>query len=658
MKVVLLYLMAAGLYAGSGDDVGDPTPEDLSSMTIEQLMDVSATSILKRPEKPSQASAAIFVITQEDIRRSGMTSIPELLRLVPGMDVAREDATTWSISARGFANQAADKMLVLIDGRRVYDPLIAGVFWDAQDIPLYDIAQIEVIRGPGSSLWGADAVNGVINIITKSARETQGLLVEADGGNLEGSVASMQYGGKIGAHTYFRVFGKYISQNLLAPEGDLSLSDEPRIATGRGGFRVDSELTSRDSLTVEGDFYSGTIGRYFLAANELTAREGADVLTRWTHRLEDGSETTLQVYWDNTNRTIYDSSWLRNTFDVDFEHQFTVAERHNIIWGIRADYSEDRATNSAVSGLNPARLGFKIFDGFVQDEIPLASDRFQLIVGSKFEHNDYTGFEWQPNLRFAWTPDERQTVWAAVSRGVVVPSRLNRSAYLNLPPIVTQPGAPPVAIAYSGNPNFTSQDLLAYEAGYRTVVRPNLSLDLDGFYNIYHHLVTGEGGVPYVSNDPSFHIVAPFVAGNEMRGDTYGLELSASWKPADRWKLTGSYSLLDMHLHLLPGSTDVLSLAFQGESPQHQFQIHSFLDLPRGFELDGSVYFSSALPAWKISPYTRCDIRAGWRVGEHSEFSLVGQDLLANRHLEAISESELPATPIQRSVFGQILWRF
>lgn len=628
-------------------------------MSIEQLMDVSAASILKGSEKPSQAPAAIYVISEEDIRRSGMTSIPELLRMVPGMDVAREDATTWSISARGFANQAADKMLVLIDGRRVYDPLIAGVFWDAQDLPLYDIAQIEVIRGPGSSLWGADAVNGVINIITKNAKDTQGLVVEAGAGTADGTIDSAQYGGKLGSRTNFRIFGKYNRQSLFASDADPDKQNEPTISTFRGGFRVDSSLTSQDSLTVEGDLYSGTNGEYFLQnSGTLSARDGGDVLTRWTHRLDNGSETTLQVYWDNTNRIIYDSAWLRNTYDVDFQHQFTAAERHNIIWGVRADYSYDRATNSPISGLLPDRVGFKVFDGFVQDEIPLAGDRFQLVAGSKFEHNDYTGFEWQPNLRFAWTPDSHQTLWTAVSRGVVVPSRLNRSAYLNLPPTVVQPGMPPVAISYTGNPDFTSQSQLAYEAGYRTALGHNLSLDLAGFFNIYDHLVSGEAGAPSLSFYPDFHIVQPFVAGNMMRGETHGLELSATWKPIERWKIAGSYSWLDMRLQLLPGSTDTTSVEFEHESPQHQFQLHSYLDLPHRFELDAALYFTSSLPAWNISPYARLDIRAGRRIGEHVEISVAGQNLLSSSHLEAISESELPATFIHRSVDARIVWRF
>jgi iron complex outermembrane receptor protein len=574
------------------------------------------------------------------------------------MDVAREDATTWSISARGFANQAADKMLVLIDGRRVYDPLIAGVFWDAQDVPLYDIAQIEVIRGPGSSLWGADAVNGVINIITKHARETQGLLVSVGGGNTDGGEASVQYGAKLGPRAYFRIFGKYNRESLLTPDQDVH-SPEPDIGTGRGGFRVDSELTNQDSLTVEGDFYSGTIGRYLLQTDQLTNnRDGGDLLARWVHRLSNGGETTLQVFWDNTNRSFGDSSWLRNTFDLDFEHQFTAAQYHNIIWGIRADYSYDRSVNSAQEGLLPARVGFKTFDGFIQDEIPLAGNLFQLIAGSKFEHNDYTGFEWQPNLRLAWTPNELQTIWMGVSRGVVVPSRRDRSAYVNLPPTVLSPGSLPASLDSTPNPTFGSQDLLAYEAGYRTTLRPSLSLDFVGFYNVYNHLLTEEAGTPYLSTSPELSIVIPYQVGNMMKGHTYGAELSTTWKATERWKLTGSYSWLKMQMQLLSGSTDTYSINSADRSPQHQLQFHSYLDLPHRFELDGALYFTSALPGWNVTPYTRCDIRAGWRWEDHTDFSLVGQNLLSGRHLEALSDGELPATSIHRSVYGRIEWRF
>jgi iron complex outermembrane receptor protein len=659
LKPSILYFIAAlSLYAGSGDN-GQHSATDLSSMSIEQLMNVSATSILKTPDKPSQASAAIYVITAEDIRRSGMTSIPELLRLVPGMDVGRVNTTTWSISSRGFGNESSDKMLVLIDGRRVYDPLIAGVFWDAQDVPLYDIAQIEVIRGSGSSLWGADAVNGVINIITKSARDTQGAILETGGGNLDGTVSSAQYGGKIGKNTYYRIFGKYDRQDL--PAADASPSHVGPIGTERGGFRVDSDLTDRDLLTVLGDSYSGTIADIVLASEgsePTNQRNGTDLLARWTHRLVDGSETTLQIYWDNTNRTIYDCSDLRNTVDIDFEHQLTVKQRHNVIWGVRGDYGYEHGASGSVARFSPARLGFKVFDGFVQDEIPFADNRFHLVAGSKFEHNDYTGFEWQPNLRLAFTPDDNQTAWVAVSRGVVDPSQENRSIEVNIPPTVLQPGTPLVSIAYSGNPALTSQDLLAYEGGYRKLVGKSLLLDLVGFYDVYSHLETAELGVPSVVYTPELYIVEPYVAGNKMAGTSHGLELSASWKVLERWKLTGSYSWLDMQLHLLPGSTDNTSLAYAGESPRHQFQIHSFLDLPHKLELDTSLYFTSSLPTWNIAPYTRLDIRAGWRWNEHFEFSLVGQNLSSRKHLEAMAESELPPTSIPRSFFGRITWRF
>src|SRR3982074_1142552 len=507
---------------------------DVTAMSVEDLMNVQVTSVSKRSQKLADAAAAIFVITQEDIRRSGAGSIPEALCMVPGLQVARIDENKWAISSRGFNGRFANKLLVLIDGRSVYTPLFSGVYWNIQDVMLEDVDRIEVIRGPGATLWGANAVNGVINIITKKAKDTQSAVVTAGGGTEERGSGGVRYGSKIG-DTSYRAYGKYFnwgpslySSGMTAHDGWDAL---------RGGFRADWTPAGTDSLTLQGDIYHSNYGET-LTVPSLNAPysntfpnngkySGGNILGRWNHSSE-GSSMSLQMYYDNT--TIADNSLFvhhQNIFDMDFQQGFHVGDSQQFVWGLGYRSIRDRNDSSFSVSLQPNQLTLNHFSAFVQDEISLVDNRLRLTFGSKFEHNDFTGFEVQPNARLLWTLTPNQSVWTAVSRAVRTPALTEEGLRLNqavVPPAA--PGNPtpfPAVITVFGSHQFQSEDLLAYELGYRVQATSSLSADIATFYNNYSNLRTAEPGAPFLEGSPvPTDIVVPFVAGNKMGGGTYG----------------------------------------------------------------------------------------------------------------------------------------
>ncbi len=391
---------------------------ELTDMSLEELMNIKVTSVSKRPEKLSHAEAAVFVITQEDIRRTGVTSIPEALRMVPGVEVARIDANKWAISARGFTRMFADKLLVLIDGRTVYTPLFSGVYWDVQDTLIEDVERIEVIRGPGASLWGANAVNGVINIITKHAKDTQGGLLSMTTGTEENAVGGVRYGGKINEETYYRFYTKYLNHDDFVNSADQDMNNDWEVF--RSGFRVDSGLSDTDSLTVQGDIYGGGIGStyqtpilqepYAVDLDFNDAIAGANLLSRWNRFFSDSSDISLQMYYDWTKREINVGGEERDTFDLDFQHHIRLNSRNDFLWGLGYRYTADSFDESTTAALEPSSRSDHLFSLFIQDEMELIEELLKLTVGSKFEHNDYTGFEYQPTARLLWTPHPRHAV--------------------------------------------------------------------------------------------------------------------------------------------------------------------------------------------------------------------------------------------------------
>jgi iron complex outermembrane receptor protein len=648
---------------------------DLSTMNIEDLMNVKVSSVAKKEEKLSRTAAAIFVITQEDIRRSGATSVPEVLRIVPGLDVAQINGSTWAISARGFNQQFSNKMLVMIDGRVVYTSTFAGVFWDTiSDFPLEDIARIEVIRGPGGTIWGANAVNGVINIFTKKSSDTRGGLVVAEGGNIDQESGMVQYGGELKEGTDFRVYTKYFNRtNLLDLNGQNGQDSWHQL---RGGFRIDSNLSSKNSLMVEGDIATGREGELgfvlpsitspgFLAESEQINISNGSLESVWNHMYSARSDTSLQVSYDRHKRGDPQNPETRDTLDVDFKHHIALGGRQDVVWGLGYRYTTDLILGSLTVYENPASSTNQIFDGFFQDEIALVPDRLYLTGGMKLEHNDYTGFEFMPSIRLAWAPNARHMVWLAVSRALRAPSRNDTNLVLNIGNIGTT--ASPELLRLYGNPQYQDERLIAYEAGYRTAFGNHLSIDLAAYFNDYDNLQTTEPAAPFAEATPlPAHEVLPLVYKNLMNGEVHGLEIAANVKVTDRWTLSPGYAFEQIHMHTDPASADTQTVPFvEGAAPHHNAQIRTHLDLPKNVALDAASYSVGRLtnqgpfPTVMIPAYTRLDVGFTWKPWEQASFSLVGQNLLQDHHLEFEDvNGALQSSQIRRSAYAKITWRF
>ena len=641
---------------------------DLADLSIEELMNESVTSVSKREQKLSQAAAALFVINQEDIRRSGALNIPDLLRMVPGLDVAQVNSNTWAISARGFNHQFSDKLLVLIDGRAVYTPTNGGVNWDTQDVPLQDIERIEVIRGPGATVWGANAVNGVINVITKQAKDTQGGLVTAGAGTQDQAFGTAQHGGKIGEDASYRVFTKYLDYHDLPDLAGRDSNDGWHLL--HGGFRVDGSLSRNDSLTAQGDIYSGSEGAVIdhIASisppvnenvQKIAGLSGGNILGRWNHVLSNGSDTTVQVYFDRYVRSGPSTLEARNTVDFDFQQHRLLGSRQDLVWGAGYRRSADRIVGTIDHAFEPADQTIQLFSAFVQDEITLAPERVFLTIGTKLEHLDITGFELEPSIRMTWTPSARHTLWAAVARAARTPDRNDAHGDFNLA-VLTLPNGAPAELSIEGNPREKSEHLLATDLGYRVQASSRVSVDLAMFYNRYRQLRSLEQGAPIPETDPVPHFDIPLVYSNQMHGTTEGLELSAHFKVTDRWTLSPGYALLHMNLRTDPGSQDTRSVAdIEGSSPRHQVQLRSSMTLPRDFVWDTSVYFVDRLSAQQVPSYTRLDTQLIWRSTQRLEWTLVGQNLLQNLHVESndIATSVQPSQ-VKRSVYAKLTWTF
>jgi len=636
-------------------------PDNLKQLSLEQLGKIEVTTASKEPVQATRTPAAIYVITQEDIRRSGASSIPEVLRLVPAVEVARIDSGKWSIGVRGFGSRLSRSVLVLIDGRTVYTPLFAGVYWEVQDTLLEDIERIEIIRGPGGTIWGANAVNGVINIITKSSKDTQGTLLSAGGGSIDQDSVGFRHGGGKGKDFNYRVFGKAFTR---APEFHPDGKEFDRWRMAQTGFRTDWELHTRDTLTLQGDLYNSDDGERVAIATysppstiivEQSAElSGGNLVGRWRRVLSAGSDIQLQTYYDRTNRREASFGESRDTFDIDFIHHLT-PWRQNFLWGLGARISSGNVTTVVPTILFiPNHQTDKLFNAFLQDDIPLVGNQLSLTVGAKLLHNIYTGFEIQPSARLLWTPNSSQSVWAAVTRAVRTPSRVEENDLLT----GLFSANPPTFLRLVGDGKFSSEHLVGYEAGYRNLVKPRFYVDIAAFYNNYDDLLSIEPGTPFAeTSPPPLHFVVPLFLRNGLLGTTYGLEIAPDWTPTPWWRLRGSYSFLHIDLARKAGSLDSsTSASTEGSSPQHQLVIQSSLDLSKKLELDQTFRYVSALPSQGVRAYATGDVRFSWRFASDFELSLVGRNLLQPRHAESAGDPG-PLVGIKRSIYGKITWR-
>ncbi len=669
---VFLILSFTGICWSDTSESTQSLSMNLTKMSLEELMNIEITSVSKHPEKLSKAAAAVFVITEEDIRRSGVTNIPEALRMVPGLHVARIDANKWAITARGFSGMFANKLLVLIDGRSVYTPLFSGVFWDVQDTLIEDVERIEVIRGPGAALWGANAVNGIINIITKNAKDTQGGLLSLKAGTEEHAIGGFRYGGQAGENTFYRFYTKYLNHDDFVDVSGQESNDGWEII--RSGFRVDSAISEKDDFTVQGDIYSGDEGTtyktsilqepYELHVDSHDGMNGANLLSRWKHRFSDISDISLQLYYDWTKRDFNIGGEERDIFDLDFQHHYQLSSRHNLIWGVGYRFTGDSIEPLLDASLMPTSREDHLFSAFVQDEITLYEDFLFLTLGSKFEHNDYSGFEVQPNARLLWTPHERHSFWASVSRAVRTPSRADHD--VDLVQFVLPPNDPllplplPVYPVVCGSDDFISEVVVAYEMGYRMQATEWFSLDIAAFYNDYDHLRTAENGLISLRDDPVPHFFLPVTVDNKMFGETYGVELSGNIQATSWWSLHPAYSYLQMQMHIESDSTDTLNPLTEDATPHHQFSLRSAMDISKEVELDLWLRYADNLPQYDLSGYLTLDARLGWRPTESFELSIGARNLLDDRHPEFGDPGlvRIVAREVERSFYLKGVWRF
>ncbi|MEX2301721.1 MAG: TonB-dependent receptor [Bryobacterales bacterium] len=652
----LRHCAAAAMLLVVAAEVGVAQPagqHDLTEMSLEDLLSIEVTSVARREQKLSQSASAIYVITQEDIRRSGVTTLPDALRLAPGVQVMQMDGGKWGVSIRGFNGRFANKLLVMIDGRSIYSPIFAGVYWEANDVLLEDVDRIEVIRGPGATMWGSNAVNGVINIITKHTSETQGVRVTAGGGNQEGGFGSARLGGAAGSKFHYRFYSKYNSRSgLLLPSGERA---NDNLRKSQGGFRLDWQPSERDDVMLSGDAYEGGNGeRYVLTLRvppyqqETAYRDsfsGTNLLARWTHRHSERAQTQFQIYFDRVNR---DSLLDRNTSfslgDAEVQYQHDLSS-HRLMFGVGYRVSRDYTPAEWAGTFDPQRRTLQRVNTFVQDEITLLPGKLFLTLGSKFENNTYVDWRAQPSISLLANVTDRSTVWLSAAHAEKSPSRVERDLIVD---IFAAPGPQGSLLVgqVRGSEEVGPEQLRAFEGGYRFSPLRGLSFDLAGFYNVYEDLVGIVEQPPvFVGGTPPTTLLPQVFANAEEGHRLYGAEAAASWRPLEAGALRLSYAWLR-------GSTG-------GEAyltgSGHQLLARWSWNLPGNIEWDSSYRFTDAFST--IPAYHRVDTRLGWRPARRWELSVVGQHLLDSQHLESPPLFAVP-TEIGRSIYGKLTWGF
>lgn len=658
--IYLCWLVAGSalLWAGQASPERDrDTGSGLAGASLEELMNMEISSMARKRQKISHTAAAVFVITQEDIARSGAVSLPEVLRLAPGLQVARIDGSKWAISSRGFNGRFANKMLVLIDGRSVYTPLYSGTYWDQNDILLEDIDRIEVIRGPGATTWGANAVNGVINIITKPASATAGALATFSGGPGDDRYTGMRFGGKAGKRVHYRLFGR-----MSHTAGFESVEGDSTFDTQRAGGRLEWAVNSRDTLTVHADGYRGDSAQtvsesltYLGPLRPRTERIGIDggyAQVQW-RRAGERSEAALQGYLNSEQRNEGAGDLRFRTVDFDYQHRYGVSRRHDVVWGAGLRQTADEVRLTAGYSARPESRTTGLASAFVQDDISLIGDKLIFSVGSKFLHQQYSGPDWQPGVRLLWAPDNRNSIWTSVTRAVRTPSRRDQdiSFEFALPATLAPQGA---FARYQGSRDFSSEAVASIEAGYRHQIGDRFSIDLALFRSNYTRLQSLQPGNPILQLRPGPRVIIPLLAANGGRALTQGGEASAQWRIARRLRLSGAHSYLSL---TAPGTGSLLGGGAISRDPRHQIQARLSWDPSQRVSFDAFVFKATRLEGPAVPGWTRADVRLAWRFRPEWEISVGGRNLLDRRHIEFQPEDFVIASDARRSAYIRLTWR-
>jgi iron complex outermembrane recepter protein len=636
-----------------------PQPQDLTNLPIEDLMKVEVTTASKSAQTLSDIPSAVFVITAEDIRRSGAMNIPEALRLAPGVEVAQINSSQWAISIRGFNNQAADKLLVLIDGRSVFTPLFSGVYWDAQSVPLIEVDRIEVIRGPGGSLWGTNAVNGIINIITKNASKTQGLTESTEAGTDVRLNTTLQYGGLLEHGWNYRFSGQSFDRS--ASDFQQGGAGPDNWSLNQGRFRLDSSDTGIDKWMFEGSVVSEHLGEegslplfkapYYTPDPARYPASEYNLVGRWERNLPSGSSQSLETYFDHTERDAQEIGEKRDTFDIDYQNKLAPTGNHVLTYGVSWMHAPEQTPAGNQIYLTPSSFVEDWYSAFLHDTMSL-NHNLKVLFGSKIENDPFVGWQFEPNAQLLYTPQANRTYWASISRAVSTPSTIETQSH-NSYEVQPIPGVGPGLVSVIGNPNFQAESVLAFEAGARGNLGNKWFLDVDAFYNHYNNLRTFETGQPYFN--PSLgYLIIPETFGNKMVGDTAGVELSVNKQLSNWWKMSGSYSLFGERLALTDNSQDggaLYGADGRGGAARNKFQVHSYMDLPKHFEFDNDLYYVDALIDGTVPAYFRLDSRIGWHPSETLDFSIGGRNLLTQRHIEAGEADFSSVEEISRSFY-------
>jgi len=651
-------------------------------MSLEDLMDIEVTSASRKEQKLNTVTSAIFVITDEDIRRSGATSIPEALRMAPGVQVARIGTDKWSVSIRGFNGRFANKLLVLMDGRSVYSPFSSGVVWSQQDTFIEDIERIEVIRGPAATIWGVNAVNGVINIITKSAEKTQGTLLTAGGGSFEQGFVGARYGGKINQNTPFRIYAKGFMRDHTTTLSGSSANDSWDSA--RTGFRIDHS-DEINKFTVQGDMFYNNIADTVLLPPSPHLQSTMDTIHRnefggnirflWDRKLSEHSSFKFQTYYDHVSNQLAPLANSVDSFDTDLQHRFPLWKTHEITWGVNFRLYNSNAQNTPITSFTSKKKSNYFISGFVRDEFDLIPDKVKFSIGTRLGYNNLSGFEIQPNARILWTPNHKTSVWASVSRAIRTPARGEQDVIINrgiLPPQPAFTGSDlPIMQAILGSRNFSSEKLLAYEIGYRYQFNQKASIDITGFFNDYSDLRDFSIGMPRLATGQhrdiifSFlqqdHLMLPISFNNNASAISYGAEVSIDWRPFNNWRIQGSYSYLNIHTKSNPlfRDVDASTGGANGANPHHQFSLRSNYDLTERLQFNLWLRYVDRLSFYNISDYITMDVKISWKPVKDIEFFLVGQNLFEENHRESQSDfiDTIPAR-IPRGIYTGIRWDF